>query len=153
MISFRFPARLGWLYQNADELYLTLESILQYFSLKKNGTVIQCHSKRSYAVHQQLKCHMARQCCKRDQFSVLEASFSEYFYGLKRVSTSKPWTRCIWLVNLLSITLLPYIRRKLSTHYSDLCLQNADGKLNGQVSQSDTLIKPKFAWYWGVFYL
>ncbi|KAF6036618.1 PEX12 [Bugula neritina] len=96
VLASKYPGWFGWCYRYSDELYLALDTFLQYNSLKTLG-----------------------------------ASFSEYFYGLKRVTADgRKLTSKLRVVSLLALVVTPYIERKVESLYEQCLVLRDDGLLN-----------------------
>ena len=66
---------------------------------------------------------------------VLGGTFSEYFYGMKRITAAgAKLSRNHTIFNLIIVVGHSYIRRKLERLYDDLSVKSADGLLSTNVS-------------------
>lgn len=92
------PRRYNWLTEYGDEIYLSVNGLIQYYYLKNYG-----------------------------------ASFSEHFYGLKRVSAVKLDEQTINLKEkklcFILLVVLPYVKIKIEEKLTQYRLELADGIL------------------------
>jgi len=65
---------------------------------------------------------------------VVDGSFAESFYGMKRVSECGMSPHRLRLHGLAILTLFPYVRRKAESLYEALAIRLADQEIQGKVS-------------------